>query len=403
MLFKIDEGCRQFRADLNDDPGEGARGEGDEELGKFASSGLVAVGGGAENELGTESGFERKDAEEHWGMAELDGEMSVSPSWQLGWPGELNEVRSAERKYQQNPAMPTEAARGGVKEMRLPQSAMDGAAVEAIRRWLTGTVQEGMRVLVIGGPSGGAKRQHVLAGICGDGARPVPRPATALASDTTGTYDFSIRRGMAEIDFGMFAGAHRKSATVTTIGACEALRHQPRGSMPPVLVFRNHQTARRECVLSALNCAAEQLRHVVVLTERPTAACQIASAWEVSLLVLPVLSGVQRQRAVSCGYRLLTGHDKKAETLTEAAVTLLTAPGVRSVPGLRKLAAELIRDQHDSGMLAMMILSKLEGRGAVPAPALCHAVQLLMKGLEDGYRLHLHWERFLVFLAIQAR
>lgn len=295
------------------------------------------------------------------------------------------------------------AAAAAKKEVRLPRAAMDGKVVEAIRRWLAAPVQEGMKVLVVGGPSGAAKRQHVLVGICGDGARPVPRPATALASDNTGTYDFSIRRGMAEIDFGLFAGAHRKSATATTTGAGEALRHQPRGSMPPVLVFRNHQTARRECVITALNCAAEHLKHVVLLTERPTAACQMASAWEVSLVVLPVLAGAKRQRAIDCGYRLITSHDKKANTLTDAAVAALTAPGVRSVPGLRKQAAELIRDQHDSGLLAMMILSKLEAQGAVPTPVLCDAVQKLMAGLEEGYRLHLHWERFLVFLAIQAR
>ena len=292
---------------------------------------------------------------------------------------------------------------GGIREVRLPRAAMDGKVVEAIRRWLTAPVQEGMSVLVVGGPSGAGKRQHALAGICGDGARPAPRLATALASDTTGTYDFSIRRGMAEIDFGLYAGAHRKSATVTTMGASEALRHQVRGSMPPVLVFRNHHTARRECVMTALNCAAENLKHVVILTERPTVACQMASAWEVSLLVLPVMSGVKRQRAVDSGYRMLTSHDKKADTLTEATVTLLTASGVRSVPALRKQAAELIRDQHDSGMLAMMILSKLESRGAVSTPVLCEAIQKLMSGLEDGYRLHLHWERFLVFLAIRAR
>jgi len=280
---------------------------------------------------------------------------------------------------------------------------MDDKVVEAIRRWLTAPMQEGMKVLVVGGPSGAGKRQHVLAGICGDGARPAPRRATALASDTTGTYDFNIRRGMAEIDFGMFAGAHRKSATTTTMGASEALRHQSRGSMPPVLVFRNHQTARRECVMTALNCAAEHLKHVVILTERPTAACQMASAWEVSLLVLPVMTGVRRQRAVDGGYRMLTSHDKKADTLTDATVALLTASGGRSVPGLRKHASELIRDQHDSGTLSMMILSKLEARGAVPTPVLCEAIKMLMSGLENGYRLHLHWERFLVFLAIQAR
>lgn len=289
------------------------------------------------------------------------------------------------------------------KEIRLPRAAMDSKVVEEIRRWLTAPVQEGMLVLVVGGPPGAGKRQHVLAGICGDGARPGPRPATALASDNTGTYDFNIRRGMAEIDFGLFAGAHRKSATVTTTGASEALLHQPRGSMPPVLVFRNHHTARRECVMTALNCAAGHVKHVVLLTERPTLACQMASAWKVSLVVLPVLTGIKRQRAIDFGYRLTTSHDKKANELTDAAVAALTASGVRSVPGLRKQASELIRDQHDSGLMAMMILSKLEARGAVPIPVLCDAVQKLMLGLEDGYRLHLHWERFLIFLATQAQ
>lgn len=79
MLFKIHKLWCQLGADLNDDPGEGARGEGGKELGELAG-GLIAVGGWAKDESGTEGGFEREDAEEHGGGANLEGEMSVSPS-----------------------------------------------------------------------------------------------------------------------------------------------------------------------------------------------------------------------------------------------------------------------------------------------------------------------------------
>ena len=291
-----------------------------------------------------------------------------------------------------------------MREVRLPLACMSRPVVGAIRTWLMAPVQEGLRVLVVGGPPGAAKRQHVLAGVCGEGARPVVRPATAVAADASGSYDFLIRRGLAEIDLGQYAGAHRKSAATTAIGAIEALRHQAGIRAeglhhPPVLVLRNHHTARADCVLTALNSAAGQIRHVVLLTEQPTAACRIASSWDTTLVMLPALGGIAGARAVEGGYMLRTAHDKKAETLADAAVAAVTAPGVRSVPGLRKLTTELLRDQHDGGLLAMLIASRLEAGGHMTGRALAPIVRKLMAGLENGYRLHLHWEWFLVSIA----
>ena len=293
-----------------------------------------------------------------------------------------------------------------MREVRLRTACLDGDAVGAIRRWLMEPVQEGMRVLVVGGASASAKRQHLLTGICGDGARPVVRPATAIVADASGNYDFLIRRGVAEIDLGQYAGSHRRSATTTVTGAIQALRHQSTiGTLdhPPVLVFRNHQTARPDCMQAALNSAAGTIGHVVVLTEHPSAACAIAAVWDVSLLMLPRLEGREKAKAEECGYTLQTSHDRKAEALAHAAVGAITAPGVRSVPAVRKLATELLRDQHDGGLLAMLIAERLEASGAVDANDLARAIRKLMSGLEEGYRLHLHWEMFLAFLASRAR
>lgn len=293
-----------------------------------------------------------------------------------------------------------------MREVRLRAACLNGEAVGAIRQWLMEPVQEGMRVLVVGGAPASAKRQHLLAGICGDGARPVVRPATAIAADVSGNYDFLIRRGVAEIDLGQYAGSHRKSATTTVTGAIQALRHQTTlGSVdhPPVLVFRNHQTARPDCMRAALNSAAGTISHVAVLTEHPSAACAIAAVWDVSLLTLPMLEGEIRAKAEECGYTLQTSHDRKAEALATAAVSAITSPGVRSVPAIRKLTTELLRDQHDGGLLAMLIAERLESSGAVDPVDLAKAIEKLMSGLEDGYRLHLHWEMFLAFLASRAR
>jgi hypothetical protein len=289
-----------------------------------------------------------------------------------------------------------------MREVRLRASCMNEEAVTAVRHWLAEPVREGMRVLVIGGPPAAAKRQHMLAGICGDGARPVVRPATAIVADGSGNYDFMIRRGVAEIDLGQYAGSHRKSATTTVTGAVQALRHQSTmGEVghPPVLVFRNHQGARTDCMQAALNSAAGSIAHVIVLTEHPSAACAIASVWDVSLLMLPMLSGMAKVKAEECGYTLQTSHDRKAEVLSNAAVAAITTAGVRSVPALRKLATELLRDQHDGGLLAMLIAERLEAKGCVPVGDIPYAIRKLMVGLEEGYRLHLHWEMFLVLLA----
>ncbi len=295
-----------------------------------------------------------------------------------------------------------------MREIRLPAACLDATVVETISEWLSEPVQEGMRVLVIGGPPGAAKRQHMLAGVCGTGARPVVRAATAVPADASGNYDFLIRKGVAEIDLGQYAGAHRKSATVTVSGATAALRHQQgllaEGlSHPPVLVLRNHQTARPDCVLTALNSAAGAIGHVIILSERPGAACWGAAAWDVRLIMLPELGGVARERAAEVEYTLRTPHDVKAETLADAAVRAVTASGARSVPGLRKLATELLRDQHDGGLLAMLIASRLEAGGHMDNRALAIGVRKLMAGLEEGYRLHLHWEWFLVYLATHMR
>jgi hypothetical protein len=229
-----------------------------------------------------------------------------------------------------------------------------------------------------------------------------------MPADTSGNYDFLVRKGVAEIDLGQYAGAHRKSATVTVNGAVEALRHQAtiHGDAmrcPPVLVFRNHQTARTDCMLAALNSAAGSVAHVVILTERPSAGCRIARSWHVSLVTLPAMGGTARQQAIGCGYMFQTSHDRKAEALADAAAVAVTSPGVRSVPGLRKLATYLLRDQHDGGLLAMMIAERLEGLGCVDAQILAQAIRKLMPGLEEGYRLHLHWEMLLASLAVSSR
>lgn len=80
MLFEIYKFWCQLRADLNHNPREGARGIGGEELGELAAGGLIAVGRGSQKETGTKGGIERKYAEEHGGVADLKGDMSVSPS-----------------------------------------------------------------------------------------------------------------------------------------------------------------------------------------------------------------------------------------------------------------------------------------------------------------------------------
>ncbi len=295
-----------------------------------------------------------------------------------------------------------------MREMRLPAACLDGTVVNTIRSWLMEPAQEGMRVLVVGGPPGAAKRQHVLAGVCGEGARPVVRAATAVPADSSGNYDFLVRRGVAEIDLGQYAGAHRKSAMTTVAGAVAALRHQLglRGGEtehPPVLVLRNHQTARGDCVLTALNSAAGSVGHVVLLTDRPTAACWAAAPWDVTLVMLSELRGVARERAQEAEYTLKTAHDTKAELLADSAVRAVTASGTRSVPALRKLATELLRDQHDGGLLAMLIASRLEAAEKIDRRVLAVGIKKLMEGLEEGYRLHLHWEWFLCHLAVHVR
>lgn len=295
-----------------------------------------------------------------------------------------------------------------MREVRLPRTCLDERVVQTIKTWLSEPVREGMRVLVIGGPPGAAKRQHMLAGVCGDGPRPVVRMATAVPADASGNYDFLIRKGVAEIDLGQYAGAHRKSATITVSGATLALRHQQglraEGmTQPPVLVLRNHHTARPDCVLTALNSAAGAIGHVIILSERPGSASWVAASWDVGLVMLPELSGVARERAVEFEYTLKTSHDVKAETLADTAVRAVTAPGVRSVPGLRKLTTELLRDQHDGGLLAMLIASRLEAGGHIDNRTLAIGVRKLMGGLEEGYRLHLHWEWYLSYLATHTR
>jgi hypothetical protein len=115
------------------------------------------------------------------------------------------------------------------------------------------------------------------------------------------------------------------------------------------------------------------------------------------------MGGTARQQAIGCGYMFQTSHDRKAEALADAAAVAVTSPGVRSVPGLRKLATYLLRDQHDGGLLAMMIAERLEGLGCVDAQILAQAIRKLMPGLEEGYRLHLHWEMLLASLAVSSR
>jgi hypothetical protein len=119
--------------------------------------------------------------------------------------------------------------------------------------------------------------------------------------------------------------------------------------------------------------------------------------------MLPELSGVARERALEVNYTLKTSHDVKADTLADIALKAVTAPGVRSVPGLRKLATELLRDQHDGGLIAMLIASRLEAGKHMDNRTLAIGIKKLMGGLDDGYRLHLHWEWFLTYLATHAQ
>ena len=312
-------------------------------------------------------------------------------------------------------------------EIKLPSNALNMDIVAKIKDWVypkeangdSGNVGSPMRVLIVAGPTGAAKRQHVLAGIYGTNAWPQSKIATADATDSSGENNFLIRTGLTEIDFGHYAGNYRRSATASVNGAIQALSHQRRiretrqaaNDNPsktktnskilnnPVILFRNAQSARDDCVLAALNNAALGISKVIILTERPTVLTYITAAWKTDVILMGEQEGKQKQVAESWGYSHITSHDQKAKSMAENAASVLSAKAGCSVPAIRKLTTDLLKDQHDPCVMAMMILEELERKSKCSKLMAAQAIKKLIDGIENGYRLNLHLEMFLASVA----
>lgn len=296
--------------------------------------------------------------------------------------------------------------------IKLPATALDMDIVEQIHQWTLSTEPNETRILIVGGPNGTAKRQHTLAGIYGINKWPVSRRATADHNDTSGEYSFLLRHGLAEIDFGMHPGHYRKNATTCVQGAIHALEHQKRliqntqyhhtnSSVitQSLILFRNCQAARSECVLAALNNAANSKIGVILLTERPTPLTHTTSAWKTDVVLLSKQEGDKEIIRQNSGYLSHSLHDQKAIAIAKQAAKVIRQKNGTTVQAIQKLATELQKDQHNPILIATVIMKELEmPNNPKQNKCFCEASKKLIDGIENGYRLNLHLELFLATL-----
>lgn len=296
--------------------------------------------------------------------------------------------------------------------IKLPATALDMDIVEQIHQWTLSTEPNETRILIVGGPNGTAKRQHTLAGIYGINKWPVSRRATADHNDTTGEYSFMLRHGLAEIDFGMHPGHYRKNATTCVQGAIRALEHQKRliqntqykqTSSSPIsqsfILFRNCQAARSECILAALNNAANSKIGVILLTERPTPLTHITSAWNTDVILHSKQEGEKEIIRQNSGYLSHSLHDQKAIAIAKQAAKVIRQKNGTTVQAIQKRATELQKDQHNPILIATLIMKELElPNNPQQKKCFCEASKKLIDGIENGYRLNLHLELFLATL-----
>lgn len=296
--------------------------------------------------------------------------------------------------------------------IKLPEAALDSEIVKQIHEWTLSTQPTETRILIVGGPNGTAKRQHTLAGIYGINKWPVSRRATADHNDTSGEYSFMLRHGLAEIDFGMHPGHYRKNATTCVQGAIRALEHQkrlientqyhlssPSTITQSLILFRNCQTARSECILAALNNAANSKIGVILLTERPTALTHTTSAWKTDVILLSKQEGEKEIIRQNSGYLSHSLHDQKAIAIAKQAAKVIRQKNGASVAAIQKLATELQKDQHNPILIATQIMKELElPTNPKQKKCFCEASKKLIDGIENGYRLNLHLELFLATL-----
>ena len=296
--------------------------------------------------------------------------------------------------------------------IKLPATALDMDIVEQIHQWTLSTDPNETRILIVGGPNGTAKRQHTLAGIYGINKWPVSRRATADHNDTSGEYSFMLRHGLAEIDFGMHPGHYRKNATTCVQGAIHALEHQKRliqntqyhqtnssAITQSLILFRNCQAARSECVLAALNNAANSKIGVILLTERPTPLTHTTSAWKTDVVLLSKQEGEKEIIRQNSGYLSHSLHDQKAIAIAKQAAKVIRQKNGASVAAVQKLATELQKDQHNPILIATLIMKELEmPNNPKQNKCFCEASKKLIDGIENGYRLNLHLELFLATL-----
>ena len=296
--------------------------------------------------------------------------------------------------------------------IKLPATALDMDIVEQIHQWTLSTEPNETRILIVGGPNGTAKRQHTLAGIYGINKWPVSRRATADHNDTSGEYSFMLRHGLAEIDFGMHPGHYRKNATTCVQGAIHALEHQKRliqntqyhqtnssDITQSLILFRNCQAARSECVLAALNNAANSKIGVILLTERPTPLTHTTSAWKTDVVLLSKQEGEKEIIRQNSGYLSHSLHDQKAIAIAKQAAKVIRQKNGTTVQAIQKLATELQKDQHNPILIATLIMKELEmPNNPKQNKCFCEASKKLIDGIENGYRLNLHLELFLATL-----
>jgi hypothetical protein len=297
---------------------------------------------------------------------------------------------------------------------KLPGAALDQSLVDLVSAWVQNVSCDETSVLVVGGPPGTAKRQHVLAGLYGMSKWPPARRATADPNDTSGEYSFMLRTGLAEIDFGLHAGNYRKNATTCVQGAVRSLENQQRflknttasrshdaaqHSNPHLLLFRNCQAARPDCILAGLNNAANSKTSIILLTERPSTLTHTTSAWKTDVILVAKQEGEREVSRRSVGYSSQSLHDQKAVALAKSAARVLQGRNGVSIAAVRKLATELQKDQHCPILIATLLMKELEVKEDERQKTVFReASQKLIDGIENGYRLNLHLERFLASL-----
>ena len=302
--------------------------------------------------------------------------------------------------------------------IKLPGTALYQGILDQVQAWVRSVSLNETRALIVGGPPGTAKRQHILAGLYGTSKWPVSRRATADPNDTSGEYSFMLRSGLAEIDFGLHAGNYRKNATTCVQGAIRALENQQRfmknaaaakgddsgqRNSPPILLFRNCQAARADCILAGLNNAANSNVSVILVTERPTTLTHTTSAWNTDVILVAKQEGEMEASRRSMGYLSHSLHDQKALTLARSAARVLQARNGVSITAVQKLATELQKDQHCPILMATLLMKELEVEDDENQKKVFReASQKLIHGIENGYRLNLHLERFLASLVCSS-